>query len=231
LEQDPPPLEVLVCDNGSTDATQAEFESRKADQRCLRYLRIERNRGTPAPARNLGIAEASGEWVAFLDDDDRWLPGKLAVQAPLLAEHGYDVVASDAIRSNGARYFGFDGPWRPSRADVERANPIILSSCIARRRSLLEVDGFDEDPRLAGAEDYDVWLRLADRGARFVIHQTPTVDYCDHSRDRLSSVSLRSQRAALRVRLRRWRRAPADRLVALSALRESYFTLRALLAG
>jgi glycosyltransferase involved in cell wall biosynthesis len=232
LGQDPPPLEVLVCDDGSTDGTQAQLESWQATEPRLRYLRMERNRGTPAPARNLGIAEAAGEWVAFLDDDDRWLPGKLAVQAPLLQQSGYDVVASDAIRSNGRRYFGLDaGPWRPRRGEIERANPIILSSCIARRRLLLDVHGFDEDPRVASVADYELWLRLADRGTKFVVLDSPGVDYKDQGGGRLSSALLQTQQGLLLVRLRRWRSAPVDRLVAVSALRESYFTLRIVAEG
>ena len=224
LAQDPPPLEVLVCDNGSTDATRAKLEPRQSTEPRLRYLRIEINRGTPAPARNLGISEAIGEWIAFLDDDDRWLAGKLAVQAPLLAHH--DVVATDAFRSSGGSYFASgNGHWNPSRADLERSNPVILSSCLARRRLLIDARGFDEDARIAGAEDYDLLLRLGDRGARFVILDTPTVDYRDHGSDRLSSATLASQRALLRVRWRRWLGAPRDPLRARALAREVYATL------
>ena len=216
-----------MCDNGSTDATRAEFEPRAQAEPLLRYVRIERNRGTPAPARNLGVREARGEWVAFLDDDDRWLPGKLAVQASEMSSA--DVIATDAIRSSGGAYFGFEGPPRRlGRAEVEHTNPVILSSAVARRSLLLDAHGFDEDPLLAGAEDYELLLRLADEGARFVILPDRTVDYRDHGADRLSTATVSAQRALLRVRLRRWRRAPTDRLVALSALREAYFTARTL---
>jgi glycosyltransferase involved in cell wall biosynthesis len=222
LEQEPPPLEVLVCDDGSTDATRAEFERWQAEEPRLRYLRIARNRGTPAPARNLGIASARGEWVAFLDDDDCWLPGKLALQAPRLAGAS-DVLATDAIRSNGQRYFRLGvGSSQPTRADIERANPIILSSAIVRRSMLLAVCGFDETRAIAGVEDYDLWLRLADRDARFMVLDAATVDYRDHGSARLSSSTTKTQRTLLRVRMRRLLRAPGDRVVVCSALREVY---------
>lgn len=230
LEQVPPPLEVLVCDDGSTDGTQAEFESWQGREPRLRYLRLEPNRGTPAPARNLGISCAQGEWIAFLDDDDRWLPSKLALQAPVLASGDADVVATDAIRSNGQRYFGAGASSsRPSRAEIERANPVILSSAIVRRSLLILAGGFRESRRLAGIEDYELWLRLADRGARFIILDEATIAYSDHGSAKLSSVALRTHRVLLLLRLRRALARPWDRLALWSALREIYTTASVLI--
>lgn len=217
LQQMPPPLEVLVCDDGSTDATQAELLRWQERESRLRYLRIEPNRGTPAPARNLGAYSARGEWVGFLDDDDRWLTGKLALQQSLL-DTGVDVIASDAIRSDGHRYFGVDGGVsHPTRAELERANPVILSTALVRRSLLLDVGGFDENPTIAGVEDYDLWLRLADRGARFAILNVATVQYCDRGDARLSSAPLRTQRMIVGVRIRRWLKKPLDGLRLRSA--------------
>lgn len=224
LEQEPAPLEVLVCDDGSTDDTQAEFERWQAVEPRLRYLRLSHNRGIPAPARNVGAAAARGAWVALLDDDDRWLPGKLACQAPLLGGE-VDVVATDAIRSSGERYFGpAAGSVSPTRKELERANPIIVSSALVRRSLLLEVKGFYESPAIAGVEDYDLWLRLADRGARFTLIDAATIEYHDHGEDRFSNARLKMQRATLRLRLRRLRLAPLDGLVLRSALRECAIT-------
>ena len=77
LEQELPALEVLVCDDGSADRTREELEAWAGEEPRLRYLRLPRNYGAPAAARNLGTQSARGEWVAFLDDDDQWVPGKL----------------------------------------------------------------------------------------------------------------------------------------------------------
>lgn len=230
LEQEPQALEALVCDDGSTDGTSAELERWQAEEPRLRYLRVEPNRGTPAPARNLGIASARGEWIAFLDDDDRWLPGKLAAQVPALAGGDCDVVATDAIRSSGATYFGHDSPSsRLARTEIERANPIILSTAVVRRSLLLDANGFNESPAIAGVEDYELWLRLASRGARFAILDATTVDYRDHGTARLSSARLSTQRALLRVRLSHWLETPLDTLRLRSAVRETALTLLMLL--
>lgn len=220
LEQVPAPLEVLVCDDASTDGTQAELERWQESEPRLRYLRLSRNRGIPAPARNLGLASARADWVAFLDDDDLWLPGKLACHAPLLTGE-IDVIATDAVRSNGERYFGSTAvSTSPTRAEIERANPIIVSSAVVRRSLLLEVNGFYESNAIAGLEDYDLWLRLADRGAHFKILNTATIEYRDHGEDRFSVARLSMQRALLLMRLRRVLSAPSDALVLRSALRE-----------
>lgn len=80
LAQDLPPLEVVVVDDGSSDGSAAVAESFGDPVRVLRTP----NRG-PSAARNLGIAEARGEWIAFLDSDDLWHPEKLRLQSEAVA--------------------------------------------------------------------------------------------------------------------------------------------------
>jgi glycosyltransferase involved in cell wall biosynthesis len=225
LAQEPPPLEVLVCDDGSSDGTQVEFLRWQESEPRLRYLRIEPNRGTPGPVRNEGAKAARGDWVAFLDDDDRWLPGKLAAQLPFIGAEDVDVIAGDAIRSNGERYFGANGgPRFPSRAEVERDNPVIVSSSLVRRSMLMRVGGFDERPEIAGVADYELWLRLADEDASFAILDMPLIEYADAGTDHMSASTLRMQFSLLRVRFRRWLKSPTDRRLLISLLREAYFT-------
>lgn len=219
LEQRPPPIEVLVCDDDSTDETKTEFERWAGREPRLRYVRLGRHAGRPAPARNLGIRAARGDWVAFLDDDDRWLPGKLAVQHPFLADDRYDVVATDAERSSGGYYFGIEGgSWEPDRAAVVAANPIITSTAVARRELLLQVGGFPEQRWLTGIEDYGLWLRLADRGARFLVLEAPLIRYEDSRAERLSSAAARRQLAVARLSWGRWVRAPGERALANAAV-------------
>jgi GT2 family glycosyltransferase len=87
-------LEVLICDDGSTDGTRALVEARWGNEPRVRYL-WQANRGVSA-ARNLGIRSSSGGYVAFLDSDDTWMPWKLEVQMACLAEFsGAGMIWSD----------------------------------------------------------------------------------------------------------------------------------------
>src|SRR5918996_212462 len=93
LHQTFPDLEVIVVDDGSTDDTR-ELIGRFGDKVCYIY---QRNQGLPA-ARNTGIRAARGEYVGFLDSDDLWLPGKLALQVPRLdSRQAVGLVYADAL--------------------------------------------------------------------------------------------------------------------------------------
>lgn len=84
------PLEVVVINDGSPDDTPAVMQSLAPEVEaagCTAAMLHQQNRGVAA-ARNLGLARATGRWVAFLDDDDRWAPHKLECQMKLLAESG-----------------------------------------------------------------------------------------------------------------------------------------------
>ena len=94
LAQDGVALEVVVVDDGSEDGTAAEL-ARVGDER-LRVVRHEQPRGV-AVARNAGIAAASGEWIAFLDDDDLWSPRKLRNQLDASAAAGAEFAYSAVV--------------------------------------------------------------------------------------------------------------------------------------
>ena len=89
-------IEIIVVDDGSTDNTK---EVLKKYGSRVRYI-YQDNRGA-GPARNRGIDEATGEWICFLDSDDRWLPGKLTLQFKVLdAFPGYDAIHSEFLIFN-----------------------------------------------------------------------------------------------------------------------------------
>ena len=94
-------LEVLVVDDGSTDGTRQRVEA-VGDER-VRFIAAD-HRGACA-ARNRGIREAKGPYVAFLDSDDTWRPGKLAAQTRLLAEREADAVACAFMHHEGEKEF------------------------------------------------------------------------------------------------------------------------------
>jgi glycosyltransferase involved in cell wall biosynthesis len=197
LAQTEPPLEVLVCDNGSTDDTESRMRAWEQRDGRIRYLRAERNSGTPATTRNLGMRNARGELIAFLDDDDEWLAGKLAAQTAAGEE---DVIATNALRNDGTPYFA-QAPtsWRPRWIDILRANPIVASSALVRRERLLAVGGFPTASSVRGLEDYAAWLALARDGASFLILGEPLVRYDDGGEARLSHDRARIQLEVARM--------------------------------
>lgn len=210
LNQVPAPVEVLVCDDGSTDETQLVFEAWAERQDRLQYLRLAENTGTPAAVRNLGVRLAKGDWLAFLDDDDLWLEGKLEAQLEAASER-HALVATNAYRS-GSRRLYFPELRKPVEVGLQIGcdNPIILSSALARTEAVRAVGGFREDRCLSGIEDYCLWLDLADRGALFLVLPDPLVRYRDNGDARLSASVLVSHRKLAAVALRRWRSTPTD---------------------
>jgi hypothetical protein len=170
LAQTYPATEVIVVDDGSTDATvhaMAGFGGR--------VLYLQQANAGPAAARNLGLRHASGEIVAFLDSDDRWLPRHLATIVASLANHPRTVVASTCPGFGfGARLFGQPTGLVAPLPRLLIGNFIGYPSCTAaRREALLAVGGFDEE--LAASEPYDLWLRLAHRGPFVLVRRRSVV--------------------------------------------------------
>jgi len=153
-------FEVVVVDDGSTDSTVEALAPYAQQVR----LRLRESRGGVAAARNTGIAAARGEWLAFLDSDDLWLPEKLARQMAYLAEPPERQICQTeetwvrrGVRVNQPRTHRKIGGclFFPS---LERC--MVSPSAVLLHRRLIELHGgFDED--LPAAEDYDLWLRLS----------------------------------------------------------------------
>ena len=159
--------EVIVANDGSADTPQLEQVMRPYISRIV-YLKQE-NRG-PSAARNLGIRHARGEWLAFLDSDDAWLPQYLEEQLQLLRnDPGLDMVYCDAILEGNPALAGktfmqicpSEGPVTFDSVLVERTQ-IITSGTVARRRIVNAAGLFDEELRCA--EDHDLWLRMIHAG-------------------------------------------------------------------
>jgi glycosyltransferase involved in cell wall biosynthesis len=166
LDQTYRDFEVIVVDDGSSDNTQ-EVVTRFGVQ--VIYIRQE-NRGLPA-ARNTGIRASAGEYVAFLDADDWFLPHKLQKQAAYLDGHpSIGLVASGWIETDVyGRTLRTVKPWLSNRpfllAECVLGVPLVVH-CVLVRRAWLETVGlFDESIRWA--EDFDLWLRLLADGCRF----------------------------------------------------------------
>lgn len=180
LAQTTSPLEVLVCDDGSTDDSEARV--RAVDDPRVRWLTGPRG-GRPAIPRNRGIAAARGEWLAFLDSDDVWLPNKLERQLEAAEMLGERAVCCDAWRvtPNGegiATPLLGGGDQVLTWWDLLCVNRVICSSALVHRSVLVGTDGFPEEPELKALEDYALWLRIAVQ-TDFAYLSCPLLNYLD----------------------------------------------------
>ncbi len=183
LDQDFPDMEVIVVDDGSTDATPGILQT-VADSR-LRVLRQD-NRGVSA-ARNAGIAVACGDVFALLDSDDIFLPGKLTAQTRFMREQGVDISQTreiwmrQGVRVNKKDKYAQPQGWIfPKCLSMCRISP----STVMFSRLVWEQAGpFNEN--LPACEDYDMWLRVALRFPVGLLDQEYTVKHGGHA-DQLS---------------------------------------------
>ncbi|MBN1308421.1 MAG: glycosyltransferase family 2 protein [Chitinispirillaceae bacterium] len=159
-------IECIIVNDGSTDATE-EAVALIVDSR-VRSIRFPENRGGGA-ARNAGIAEARGEFVAFCDDDDVWLPSKLTVQIDCMTNQDVDI-SYTAVRKmywgKGLRRDRFQAtPGSGVLKAIMADNFIGSTSSVVVRKSIIDlVGGFD--PYLPALQDWDLYMRLIAAGAR-----------------------------------------------------------------
>jgi len=159
-------FELIVVDNYSSDNTESVVKS-YSDKR-IKYFKNQNN-GFIGVNRNYGIEKSCGEYIAFLDDDDLWLPEKLERQVELLDsndELGLVYADSYVIDSSGdlrkGTYFVSRKPVRGNAfGEMFQYNPIPLSTAIVRREVLDRVEGFNPGYKIC--QDYDLWLRIAER--------------------------------------------------------------------
>jgi glycosyltransferase involved in cell wall biosynthesis len=185
LSQSGVELEVLVVD----DSSDGETERGIAEDGDARVRHVPgRGRGV-SDARNVGIAAARGAWIAFLDDDDLWAPGKLRRQIDAAEAAGAVFAYAAAVQVDEAlRIVPGTLPPPPPPGEVERrlilsnAIPASCSNVVARAPDAKAIEGFD--PRLAQVADWDVWLQLAERGAAVAIPDV-LVAYMQHDESML----------------------------------------------
>lgn len=163
LQQSYDNFELIIINNYSQDNT-VDIVNSYTDKRIS--LVNFKNNGIIAASRNTGLSYSKGEYIAFLDSDDIWLPGKLAEQARYLEKNkGIDLVCTNAVRFNDSLGYKkkikhmFFNHVISFREQLLGSN-IMNSSVLFRNSCVEQIGKIDEDQRIVGVEDYDYWLRV-----------------------------------------------------------------------
>lgn len=197
IAQSYPPQEIIIVDDHSTDETVETVghiaRSMEGDKRIqIQLVRLAQHSGRPGEVRNRGVGGARGEYIAFLDDDDQWMPQKLERQMALHLAH------RECAISCTAEYWVRRGRLIPHPTDLKTeltftdalqkciigpSTAIVRRECIDPHHSA----GISFNPTLEIAEDYHLWLRLLDRyrAARYIAEQM-TIK-CEHGHACLSA--------------------------------------------
>lgn len=159
-------IEIILVDNCSIDNTKEIVESFiKLDCR-VRLIELEYNSGGPARPRNIGVENSKGEYLAFLDADDIWLPNKLEKQLKFMKEnnlnfssHGASFIneESEKIRSNNILKNYYRRYKKYNLEQLIKGNFIYLSSTILKKDI---IEKFNEEEHCISVEDYYLWLNL-----------------------------------------------------------------------
>ena len=188
--------ELIIVDDGSMDETRQIMETLTQEDARIRYLR--QPQGGVSKARNAGIRAAQGRYVAFLDDDDLFLPGKLAAQVSALEGEptlGFVYSQTEWINREGTLLGRHPTtPVADLRGLLEEC-AIPLQTVMCRTELLEQTGGFDES--LSIGEDYDLWLRLA-QITQFGFVPGPLVRYRVHGANTCNdNLRLYEQRAII----------------------------------
>ena len=178
--------EIIVVNDGSKDGTEAIL--REYEKREIPNLRVihQPNAGFIA-ARNRGVAEATGSWLAFLDSDDAWSPNKLALQWQKVQTEAFpnlavvyterlNVGAIDCMKPRQSESQTlYEGPGELMFTHLLDTNFITVSSSLVRKDVYDLMGGFDAEA--TGCEDWDLWLRISGAGYATAVICEPLTQY------------------------------------------------------
>ena len=195
-------FELILVDDHSSDRTVSIIRDYQNNNAKIKGVFSDQNHGGPAQPKNIGIQAASGQYIAFLDHDDEWLPNKLAQQVEALnslpaefAMVACNIIIKNLETSREKKYDIYSKNSAGTQANLAAGNFIFTTSCILVRKKILEqVGGFDAT--LKFADDWDLWLRIITH-SKLAVANDYLIIYYIHSGNRMQSVNPKLEAAEL----------------------------------
>jgi glycosyltransferase involved in cell wall biosynthesis len=178
-------FELIIVDDHSNDKTFDIVDSFQ-DSR-IRYIRHDHNKGLAA-GRNTGLQYARGKYIAYLDDDDEWLPEKLALQLQVIETSQYypTLVYCGALREGSNKTVKTIPTEQGEMQDWIYEGYTMEESCMmVSREALLEIEGYSEN--LVSCIDHDIWMKMAEAGFYMKPVSQALVRVSDDSRNQMTS--------------------------------------------
>lgn len=199
--------ELIIIDDCSTDHTDAVVNQFLSDKR-IRYLKNNENSGA-AISRNRGLKAARGQWIAFLDSDDLWMPKKLEKQIRFMEEHDYRftytnyIEIDEADRKNGVMITG------PKRITKQGMFCYCWPGCLtvmynAKKVGLIQIENIKKN------NDYAMWLKVIRKEACYLLDE----ELAMYRRGRTGSISTHNYATMIRWHYRLFRYGEREHIIA-----------------
>ncbi len=186
IEQTYKNWEIIVVDNFSSDNTEEVVLKYKYSK--IKYIKV-KNNGVIAKSRNMGISNAKGDWIAFLDSDDWWEKSKLDTCINCIKKNtNIDLIYHDlklvnknhrTLSKKRIKSFRLKKPIIKNL--MLKGNIICNSSVIVRKKIINEIGGINESKDIIAAEDFNTWLRVAEISNNFIYLPLKLGFYFEHS--------------------------------------------------
>ncbi len=177
--------ELIIVDDCSTDDTYEILEDMASKEPRIRVYKTESNSGAPALPKNIGLHFSKGEYIAFLDHDDEWLPNKLREQLEII-QYGKDNIGMVSCflnlknwHTNKIESVHNKFPKKNKLQNLYKRNFFVTSSGIIVKREVFKKVGLF-DSRFSVSDDWDMWIRIMEAGYDFEICPLYLVNYFIH---------------------------------------------------
>ena len=176
-------IEIIVVDDFSSDSTCRIIKDISLSDPRVKLIELSKNHGGPAGPRNIGVSNATGQWICFLDADDLWHSSKLSIQLDVLEKTGKFFCCTKKRIFNEHKEFNCDEQLSNKKTNFylnfrqQCSKNRIPTSSVLISSSLLKLIPFNESPDYHAVEDMQCWLKILESGQKCIFINLPLVGY------------------------------------------------------